>query len=193
MSNAQPFRLIPFPSVRGGGAPQTTLGSLSITGTLAIAADAVRIDYQLAGDLSKLSIPAASTDPQRRDGLWQSTCLELFLAAQGAREYWEFNLSPAGHWNVYQLDDYRQGLKAEAAYQQLPFGVECSHQQLNLSLRCTLPPGLLASLQAPNAAGLEANVTAVIEHTDGPIAYWALHHPAPDADFHHRGGFHIKL
>jgi hypothetical protein len=189
MTHGHPFHLIPFPSASHGGAPQASLEGLSITGTLAIAGADVQIDYRIAGDLSKLTIPAASADPQRRDGLWQSTCLELFLAAEGAREYWEFNLSPAGHWNVYQLDDYRQGLKTEAAYQQLPFAVDWADQQLSLSLRCSLPPGL----QARSSPGLEANVTAVIEHTDGHIDYWALHHPAPDADFHHRGGFQIKL
>ena len=193
MSHGQPFRLIPVTPVANGAAPPASLEGLSITGTLAIDADAVRIDYRIAGDLSNLAIPAASGAPQRCDGLWQHTCLELFLAVQGARDYWEFNLSPAGHWNVYQLDDYRQGLKEEPAYQQLPFAVDCTDRQLNLALGCPLPPGLLASLQAPNGAGLVASVTAVIEHTDGHIAYWALHHPGPDADFHHRGGFQLKL
>ena len=30
---------------------------------------------------------------------------------------------------------------------------------------------------------------AVIERTDGELEYWALNHPAPQPDFHHRDGF----
>jgi hypothetical protein len=25
------------------------------------------------------------------------------------------------------------------------------------------------------------------------LSYWALHHPAAEADFHHRGGFTIQV
>ncbi len=187
-----PFRLIPFT----GGSPDKGPGcssfpeSLTITGQLHITADTLEIAYQLRGDLAQLSLPAPASPPERRDLLWQTTCLELFLARQGANGYWEFNLSPAGHWNVYRLEGYRQGLTPEPAYQQLPFQVEqhgpgFTTQQLTLTLRCPLPPGL--------RSGLEVGITAVIQGSDGGLSYWALHHPAAEADFHHRGGFTLQV
>ena len=56
--------------------------------------------YEARGNLSKVEIPAAAETPRRRDRLWEETCLELFLGTADSGEYWEFNLSPAGHWNV---------------------------------------------------------------------------------------------
>jgi hypothetical protein len=187
-----PFRLNPFtgsgPGTDPGGISITE--SLTITGQLSFTADTLEIAYQLQGDLAQLSLPAPARQPERRDLLWQTTCLELFLARQGANGYWEFNLSPAGHWNVYRLEGYRQGLTPEPAYQQLPFQVEqhgqaFTTQQLTLTLRCPLPPGL--------RSGLEVGITAVIQLSDGALSHWALHHPAAEADFHHRGGFTLQV
>ena len=185
----QHFTLIPFTA---GPA------SLSITGTVAISGASagispnrtVQVWFQLQGNLDKLKIAPDANPAERRDLLWQTTCLEIFLGRQGANDYWEFNLSPAGHWNVYHLDDYRQGLKPEPAYRELPFQLTRSQQELSLTLHCPLPPGLL---QQDPAAGVDVGITAVVEQEDGSIGYWALHHPAAEADFHHRGGFCINL
>ena len=61
--------------------------------------------------------------PARRDRLWEETCFEFFLAVKNSPRYWEFNLSPAGHWNVYRFADYRQGMQEEPAFASLPFSV----------------------------------------------------------------------
>jgi len=39
--------------------------------------------------------------------------LKAFFAEPGEERYWEINLAPNGHWNVYRLDRYRQGLRPE--------------------------------------------------------------------------------
>lgn len=216
-----PFRLIPF----GADGPHPIPFALTITGAVSISAETLEIAYQLQGDLDQLSLPSPASPPERRDRLWQSTCLELFLAPKETKTYWEFNLSPAGHWNVYRLEDYRQGLTPEPAYQQLPFKVNqhrpavTTHQQppgrqmpeerlqeLTLMLRCPLPREI-QSRQAETAgetieaegvagadrSGLDVGITAVIQGSDGSQRYWALHHPAGEADFHHRGGFTIQV
>lgn len=227
-----PFRLIPFTD---GGSSTDPYGSsltdgLSITGQFGVTADTLEVVYRLQGDLSQLSLPLPANDPERRDGLWQTTCLELFLAQRGANGYWEFNLSPAGHWNVYRLEGYRQELTSEPAYQQLPFQVKHQEQPLGhhqvtspgqamtMTVRCPLPPDVQgkrveggcetacetaferaferAFETVATTAGhpeLEVGITAVIEHSDGRLSYWALHHPAPEADFHLRGGFRIRI
>ncbi len=231
-----PFRLIPYADDGPGTdhASGSFAESLSITGHLSITTDTLEVAYQLQGDLDQLRIPSLASPPERRDLLWQTTCLELFLAHRGANGYWEFNLSPAGHWNVYRLEGYRQGLTPEPAYLQLPFRVKHQRQplaqhpttspgrQIILTLRCPLPPDAQGKLvqkacealcetagetaveticetigetEAISAGrpGLEVGITAVIEHSDGVLSYWALHHPAAEADFHHRGGFRIQV
>ena len=71
------------------------------------------LDYELVVPADQLIWPAAAASPQRRDELWQSTCLELFIAQPNEPRYWEINLSPSGDWNIYRLSGYRQGLQAE--------------------------------------------------------------------------------
>lgn len=186
--SAIPFRLTPFAAT-----PET----LNITGTLAIAKGEIVLTYLLEGDLTDLHLPRPSTCPERRDLLWQTTCLELFVAQAGGDDYWEFNLSPTGDWNVYHLERYRQGLTPEPAYTHLPFQVQRDALQMTLTLRCPLPPALAERPAKPpvqpGGTGLEVGITAVVQATDGTLSYWALNHPGPEADFHHRGGFRIKL
>jgi hypothetical protein len=182
-----PFRLIPFTGSGPGTDPVglSSTESLMINGHLSLTGDTLEVAYQLEGDLAGLHLPAPTGPPERRDLLWQSTCLELFMARQGADGYWEFNLSPAGHWNVYRLEGYRQGLKPEPAYAQLPIQMERHGAQLTLTLRCPLPADL--------RSGMEVGITAVIQRLDGALSYWALHHPTAEADFHHRGGFTLQV
>ncbi|MEL0340336.1 MAG: hypothetical protein VXA52_09230, partial [Synechococcus sp.] len=79
----------------------------------------VALDYELLAPADELIWPVAAASPQRRDELWQSTCLELFIAQPNEPRYWEINLAPSGDWNVYRLDGYRQGLQAEPAIQRI--------------------------------------------------------------------------
>ena len=57
-------------------------------------------------NLQRFSLKPFPVFPRRRDRLWEETCLELFLGEEGSERYWEFNLSPAGHWNVYRFEFY---------------------------------------------------------------------------------------
>ena len=183
--NSTNFKLIPY--VAG---MQGELAPYSLHSLLTVAENTLQITYQLEGKLSQLRIPNCSGPPLRQDLLWQTTCLEFFLAAADQSDYWEYNLSPAGHWNVYHLESYRKGLAAEPAYKQLPFSVKRDDQQLSLSLTCALPP----ALAIPRAtSGLEIGVSAVLQSSSGELAYWALAHPGSEPDFHHRGGFCLKF
>ncbi|HBR83499.1 MAG TPA: hypothetical protein DD861_04765, partial [Erythrobacter sp.] len=46
----------------------------------------------------------------RADGLWQTTCFELFLRPDGGTAYHEFNLSPSERWNAYRFSAPRDGM-----------------------------------------------------------------------------------
>ena len=125
--------------------------------------------------------------PARQWLLWETTCFECFLAIRGAVSYWEFNLSPAGPWNIFRLASYRQGIQEEPAFQVLPVTVSRHPEKLTLSLNVDLAAII------PADRPLEVGVSTVLQDRHGELSYWALTHPGPEPDFHHRDGFVIKL
>ena len=50
---------------------------------------------------------------ERQDNLWKHTCFEAFFARPDSEQYWELNVAPSGHWNLYQFDGYRSGGREE--------------------------------------------------------------------------------
>lgn len=173
-------QLSPFPGERVPAGLAVSAGIVRDSRTL-------RVRHVLAGDLSGLSIPPPAQNPERRDRLWQSTCLELFLAERGAGGYLEFNLSPAGHWNVYRFDAYRQGMRPESSFDALPFRVLRQPDALVVSIAIDLDPLF------PAGRPLAAAAAAVVLSADGEATHWALAHPAPRPDFHARTAFLIDL
>ncbi len=150
-------------------------------------ANALSVEYELRGDLSALSVPGPAGSPERRDRLWEDTCFELFLGPAGSDGYWEFNLSPAGHWNVYRFASYREGMREDPAFAALPFVVRAGSRTLRLSLDLEL--GRIV----PAATDVEAAVCAVIKTRAGAVGHWALAHPGPRPDFHRRDGFRLEV
>jgi hypothetical protein len=178
--SARSYELLPFPG-EGFNHPW------SVTAHLTARWGILAVQYVLAGHLDEILIPPAAATPSRRDGLWEETCFELFLAPVGASSYWEINLSPAGHWNVYRFEDYRHGMREEAAIERLPFAVYRGSEELRLEM--TLGLGALPQWQGP----LEAGISAVIVRRDAEVVHWALAHSGRRADFHHRAGFIARV
>lgn len=165
---------------------------LQLGGELERRGDQLKITYQLRGPLASVVLPAPSTrgDPHRLDGLWEHTCFELFLAAEGMEPYWELNLAPNGDWNLYRLEGYRQGLAPVSDRNTLPFTVGASNRGLALELTLQLPQELSLACQQRD---LQLGITAVIEHQQGALTYWALAHGGTEADFHRREDFLLRL
>jgi hypothetical protein len=174
------FSLDPFSSSRASD-------SFQVVGEISRRSGALAVRYELTGPLDELAIPGPAVSPARRDGLWEETCFELFLAAKNSPRYQEFNLSPAGHWNVYRFADYREGMEEETAFDSLPFRVERGPNALSLVVEFDL------SRVVPADQALEIGVSAVIESKSGEASHWALTHTGPEPDFHRREGFILKL
>lgn len=164
--------LVPYP---GLPAPE----GVGVSSTATRAGSLLQLTWRLTG--MRLQPPAAV--PRRLHDLWEHTCFEFFLASPDRPGYWEFNLAPAGHWNVYRFDGYRSGMVEEAAFQALPFGVSPEGASSSVDLA---PLGLA---DAP----WRLAIATVIAEPNGQLSFWAASHPGNEPDFHHRDGFKISL
>lgn len=186
----QAFVLLPFAAAAG-------LAGIRIEGWLQRQRETLTLEFQLlcssGGESPRggngIVWPAACNAPSRRDGLWHHTCLEWFVADRRQEAYWEFNLSPNGDWNVYALDGYRSGLRPDPGYSSLPLQASSGRSGRGFRVRAPLP----APLAAVPPLGLDLAVTAVVEQGSGDLSYWALHHGGPEADFHRRDGFRLRI
>ena len=169
--------------------PEPQLQGLSLTCAAQWQSGRLDLHYSLRGDLGALVLPPPAEQPARRDGLWQSTCFEAFLALPGQANYWEINLAPNGDWNLYALAGYRTGLRAERLVQQVPIRVERQVQApANREAHGCFTLGATLDLTAwlPADAALELSATAVLDHRERGCSYWAWRHCGPEADFHRR-------
>lgn len=181
--NSRSFSLKPFQSAG-------LLPGLEITGSIERYSDRLSMSYALSGPMDEVVLPAPADKRVRKNRLWEETCFEFFLGVEGYERYWEFNLSSAGHWNVYCFTSYRQGMQGEPAFTSLQISVQRRSNSLLLSMTFELdkviPPEQVEET-------LQVGISAVIKTTDGKTTYWALAHSGPQADFHRRDGFIIEL
>lgn len=178
--NFKNFNLVEFGA---GDSPS----DLKVSGTIKRSSHILCLDYRLYDPKAAVLIPPQSKHPLRKHDLWEETCFEFFLRIKDCEPYWEFNLSPSGHWNIYHFDTYRQGMKEEMAFANLPF--KFNDRADSLSLQVTID---LQAIVRPEQI-LEIAVSTVVEFKDGNIAYWALVHPGTQADFHDRDSFKLDL
>jgi hypothetical protein len=192
------FALIPFAT---DSAP-----AIEITGGIERRDNQLTVEYKLASKLKErlgdpyalrspreknsplpIIISSLAPTPTRQRDLWEHTCCEFFLGLPDSTQYWEFNLSPAGHWNVYHLLDYRQNLTEEPAFDALPFQVSQEEDYWQLQLKVDLP-----KIISPKQ-NLAVGVSTVIEDRTNQLSYWALSHPGKVPDFHYRDAFILEL
>jgi hypothetical protein len=175
----QRFKLIPFLAPK--------LPAIEFTGAITKQKNLLTIHYLAQGEIENILLPTPAS-PLRKHDLWKATCFELFLAVKGRPEYWEFNLSSSGDWNVYAMDAYRQvNMREEAAFTQLPFEFKKTDEELVLDISVDLSPIL-----HPDQI-LQIGITSIIQMQDGNETYWALTHPSAQADFHLRESFLVNL
>ncbi len=165
---------------------RNTAPTVKISGNIERQNNQLKILYRLEKS-SPIIIPQIVNSPTRQDNLWEHTCCEFFIGLKNSTKYWEFNLSPAGNWNVFRFPNYRQYLAEEMAFDSLPFNVLQQADWLQLQLEVNLN-----KIISPEQS-LEVGVTTVIEDQDRQLSYWALSHPASEANFHHRDSWMIDL
>lgn len=146
------------------------------------APERVDLIYRARGDIARLLVPAPA-DPERTDGLWASTCFELFAKPAGGEAYCEFNFAPSSQWAAYAFDGYRAGMRELAL--ETP-AIEISASDDVFELRVAVEASVLR-------AGALLALTAVVEETSGAKSYWSVRHAAGKPDFHHAASFIVEL
>ncbi|MBB1125052.1 DOMON-like domain-containing protein [Thiospirillum jenense] len=143
-----------------------------------------QVDFTLIDALDRVYLPPA-TSSQSTDGLWQSTCFEIFIGLPNTCAYIELNASPSGQWASYQFTSYRARDVAQD-HQLRPYIKQRRGTARHFALQVvfTLPARLCGS-DATNADSYAVGLAAVIAARDGSLSYWALHHASARPDFHH--------
>ena len=121
----------------------------------------------------------------RADGLWRTTCFELFLMPGEGPAYSEFNLSPSERWAAYDFRGYREGM-AERPVEREPQSTIRRGSSMAI-FDAAIP------LTALPDADCAMNLCAVIEERGGAKSYWALAHPPDKPDFHDPACFTASL
>lgn len=136
-------------------------------------------------DAGGLVLPGI-TGKVRADGLWQTTCFELFLCPEGSTGYHEWNLSPSREWNAYSFTSYREGM-APIDVARAPECVIRQGSKFTL-FDASIPRAALPRLRC------SMGLSAVIEEAGGIKSYWALAHPVGEnPDFHDAACFAATL
>lgn len=173
------FSLVPHPA--GSAAPVEAIG----VEVERAPGERLWLRYRAELDLGRLVLPDPA-EPARADGLWRTTCFELFLREPGASPYGEFNFSPSRRWAAYAFEDVREGRRDLELPAAPAIACEVGTTHFALEATLALPPAL-------QARPLQAAITAVIEQAGGAKSYWALAHPAGAPDFHDPTGFAAEL
>jgi hypothetical protein len=174
------FSLIPF--------PDSKLPEIQITGEISRQRSVVEIRYSVTGDVASIHLPPAKSGHGRKDDLWKATCFEFFMALPNQPQYWEYNLSPSGEWNIYHMDAYRRiGFREETLIQNLSLNV--SQQKECVAVICSTDISPIVS----SSESIQVAITSVIQTKDGHETYWALVHPNLQPDFHVRESFTLAL
>jgi hypothetical protein len=149
---------------------------------------ALALTFVLGGDIARLRVPSFES-PRRADRLWEHTCFEAFVRAQGQAGYYEFNFSPSGEWAAYAFREYREGGPIDD--DQLDPKIATQREAEMLELHAVVRLDRLSQL-LPGSI-LRLGLSAVVEDINGRLSYWALKHPPGKPDFHHPDNFALEI
>ena len=122
-------------------------------------------------------LPLIQTPGQRRSGLWNDHCFELFIGKAGSKAYWEWNLAPSGDWQCFQFDQYRANRTLSESLRLDNCSSSCFENTYSLSAEIILISSLIRQREL-----FKIGICAVIRSQEG-LSYFALRH-GHQPDFH---------
>src|SRR4051794_8996115 len=147
----------------------------------------LELQYRAEGEFEHVLVPDAAAS-RRTHELWQHTCFEAFVRSASADAYIELNFSPSGERAIYRFTGYRQSM---TAVESPPPRISIPRENGLLQLDAVVD--LEALHELPTGGALELALSAVIEESSRRLSYWALAHPSTMPDFHHAGGYVMRL
>lgn len=134
------------------------------------------LSYYLTDTEDNISLPDTTPNAlqkaNRVNGLWESTCFELFgtLSDPTSAQYEEWNFSPTGDWNCFSFDQYREGMK-EVMIEKPIINFQKTPETGTATVQVTLPFSM--------SRYKKVNITSVLlEEREGEkyFHYFALNH-----------------
>lgn len=169
----------------------------TVTGVIERRGRYLQFDVKLRDMPDRLIFSPPAVERQRRDLLWQSTCLEFFIQPHGQESYVEWNLSPEGDWACYEFSRYRERVNDDdAACSMLHDVVASPEYSANTTDRTMQGSVLLPTDGACNVGVSMVLAVAGDEAKDGgtvALSYWALAHSGAQPDFHRSADWRVAL
>lgn len=168
-------------------APQS---AISLKSKLRCDANILNMSFELSGALDEISLAKPVKSPARIQGLWQTTCFEVFIKNQESEEYIEFNFSSEYDWNCFyfpnkksRLKEYQKitNLSVNSVKENTTFFIESS-VDLN-----KLPDGLWKKNK------MRIGPAAILESKTKELTYWACKHLDKVPNFHNHDSFNYEL
>jgi len=138
------------------------------------------VEYSVEDPEECVVWPESSTSSGQRDGLWQHTCMELFVGLDRAENYCEINASPSGEWAFYYFDAYRERKEHRGA-PVVPLSIRVSGDERRRTVSFAIEIRRVHDLIGHPPWRWQP--TAVLETATG-LSYWASSHPGGRPDFH---------
>ena len=175
------LNLIPHPATPPSDLQMKVWAKVEHAAALGVVAS-TNLWFGIGAPASRFVVPEP-LEPERKDGLWQTTCFEMFIKDPDSSAYREWNFAPSGQWAAYDFESYREG--------QAPAEVAPPYIRVEDNMTWW---ALGATIAVDAETEWELGLSAVLEEKDGTKSYWALAHPNADKpDFHVPDCFIAKL
>jgi hypothetical protein len=175
------FNLVPHPAAPPTDPPFKVWANVEHASSLGAVAS-TNIWFGVGAPADRFVIPEP-LEPGHTDGLWQTTCFEAFLRAEGEEGYREWNFAPSGQWAAYDFTGYRADM----------IDVELASPPY-IRVEDNLTWWALGATIAVDATQRwTLGLSAILEEKGGSKSYWALAHCSEKPDFHAADCFAARL
>jgi len=179
-NGAMQLSLIPHPATPPSDPEMNVWATVDHAAALGATAT-TNIWFGVGAPAARFVIPEPA-EPERADDLWQTTCFEAFLRAEGDDVYREWNFAPSGRWAAYDFAAYREGRT----------NPEVAAPYIRVEDNLTWW-GLGAAIAVAADVDWQLGLSVVLEETDGTRSLWAIAHPDGKPDFHSPVCFAARL
>ena len=161
--------------------PHSQKTELTIVSRLTFDSNNISLHFKISGAVKKYQIPLKE-NLKRANNLWKATCFELFLANSKTQSYYEINISPTLHWNIYRLETYRAEPK-ELISSSKPI-IEIKEDEKSYEIDFELECKELDLVEFD-----QYNLAVILLNKQNEREFWAVNPVGERPDFHDRGGF----